>query len=47
MCRDGVGDGQIPQVLGTEVTAIKEAIKQFNADIKLTFIVVSKRINTK
>jgi len=45
--RDGVGDGQIPVVLATEVTAIKEAISHFNKDIKLTFIIVSKRINTK
>jgi len=45
--RDGVGDGQIPIVLETEVKALKLALAQFDEKIALTFIIVSKRINTK
>jgi aubergine-like protein len=45
--RDGVGEGQIPHVFNTEVAAIKEAISKVNPDIKLTFIITSKRISAR
>jgi len=47
--RDGVGDGQIPYVREHEVDLIKEKLKKelYNAPIKMAFIIVSKRINTK
>ena len=43
--RDGVGEGQLEEVRENEIKAIKNAIG--TEEIKLTFIVVSKRINTR
>ena len=43
--RDGVGEGQLEEVRESEIKAIKNALG--DSDIKLTFIVVSKRINTR
>ena len=48
--RDGVGDGDIPYVIDHEVQAIRTTL--INAglsaeDLKLTFIIVNKKINTK
>merc|ERR1719228_970737 len=48
--RDGVGDGQIPYVVEHEVKSIRDTLVKvgMNADdLKFTFIVVSKKINTK
>lgn len=42
--RDGVGDGQLQDLLGEEVRQFQ---KFFGSSIKLTFIVVKKRINTR
>ena len=43
--RDGVGEGQLEEVRENEIKAIKNVVGDM--DIKLTFIVVSKRINTR
>jgi aubergine-like protein len=46
--RDGVGDGQIPHVHAMEVNQVKTAILDVAEEpLKLTFIIVSKRINTR
>lgn len=49
--RDGVGDGQIPQILETEVATIKKSLLQIYGSEsllpKLVFVVVTKRINTR
>jgi aubergine-like protein len=46
--RDGVGDGQIQFVYEHELRAMREALKSFGPSApKLTFIIVSKRINTR
>ncbi|XP_056630152.1 piwi-like protein Siwi [Diorhabda sublineata] len=48
--RDAVGDGQLPYVIETEVENIKRKLTQEiykNGDLKMAFIVVSKRINTR
>jgi len=45
--RDGVGDGQIRFVYDVEVKALKSVLDAFNPDIKLTFIITSKRISTR
>ncbi|KAG8042448.1 hypothetical protein G9C98_005082 [Cotesia typhae] len=48
--RDGVGDGQIPYVLEHEVEHLREALAKLygRADmVKLAFIIVTKRINTR
>ncbi|XP_066143660.1 piwi-like protein Siwi [Euwallacea fornicatus] len=48
--RDGVGDGQIPYVKEHEVELIKTKLKaEYYKDtpLKMAFIIVSKRINTK
>ena len=46
--RDGVGDGQIPYVLETEVEQIESCFKAAGMkDYKFTFIIVSKRIMTR
>merc|ERR1719282_2219495 len=50
MYRDGVGDGQIPYVIEHEIKAIKECFKKAGlgeSKLKFTYIVVSKRINTR
>ncbi|XP_039751696.1 piwi-like protein Siwi [Pararge aegeria] len=47
--RDGVGDGQIPYVLSHEVAEIKEKLaEQYGTtEVKMAFIIVSKRTNTR
>ncbi|XP_068632882.1 piwi-like protein Siwi [Battus philenor] len=47
--RDGVGDGQIPYVYSHEVVEIKKKLAEIygGADVKMAFIIVSKRINTR
>jgi aubergine-like protein len=46
--RDGVGDGQIQFVYEHELRAMREGLKSFwPSTPKLTFIIVSKRINTR
>ncbi|XP_017770154.1 PREDICTED: protein aubergine isoform X2 [Nicrophorus vespilloides] len=49
--RDGVGDGQLHYVLEHEIVRLKTDLEQFykenNQVLKLAFIVVSKRINTR
>lgn len=47
--RDGVGDGQIPNVHKQEVGEIKKNLKELYGDVevKMAFIIVSKRINTR
>ena len=45
--RDGVGEGQLEEVKETEIKAIKAVLASLQEDIKLTFIIVSKRINTR
>ncbi|XP_014300280.1 piwi-like protein Siwi [Microplitis demolitor] len=48
--RDGVGDGQIPYVLEHEVNHLREALAKFYGRaelVKLAFIIVTKRINTR
>ena len=48
LCRDGVGDGQINYVLEHEIKAIEKCFAGINqADLKFTYIIVSKRINTR
>ena len=44
--RDGVGDGQIPQVKEQEIGEMKKLFKENNFDPAFTYIVVSKRVNT-
>jgi len=52
-CSDGVGAGQVQEVNDTEVSAIQKVLnseaikKEIPGGIKLTFIIVSKRINTR
>ena len=47
MYRDGLGEGQIEYAKDKEIVAIKKVFKDNDMpDIKFTFIVVSKRINT-
>merc|ERR1719370_841446 len=43
--RDGVGDGQINYVLEHEIKAIEKCFQA--AGLKFTYIIVSKRINTR
>ncbi|KAL1768621.1 piwi 3 [Sigmodon hispidus] len=46
--RDGVGDGQLQELLGEEVRQFKKFLSpRCSTGIKLTFIVVKKRINTR
>ncbi len=49
--RDGVGDGQIEYVHSTELQQIKDCLEQIYANnnypLKLAFIIVSKKINTR
>merc|ERR1719481_1578393 len=54
MYRDGVGDGQIDYVLEHEITAIEDCIRDAYETprgaplpVKFTYILVSKRINTR
>ncbi|XP_044590639.1 piwi-like protein Siwi isoform X1 [Cotesia glomerata] len=48
--RDGVGDGQIPHVLNHEVNHLNEALAKLYGRpeaVKMTFVIVTKRINTR
>ena len=47
--RDGVGDGQIEYVYEHELEVIRKTVAEATGcpDPKLTFVVVSKRINTR
>lgn len=47
--RGGVGDGQVRHIKETEVENLKARLKDFykDAPLKLIFIIVSKRINTR
>ncbi|KAJ9581672.1 hypothetical protein L9F63_023148 [Diploptera punctata] len=47
--RDGVGEGQLQYVYRHEVTFLKETLKKVYGDnpVKMAFIVVTKRINTR
>ncbi|CAG4918650.1 unnamed protein product [Colias eurytheme] len=47
--RDGVGDGQIPYVSSHEVAEIKKKLIEIygGPNFKMTFVIVSKRINTR
>ncbi|KAG4068811.1 hypothetical protein HA402_002502 [Bradysia odoriphaga] len=47
--RDGVGEGQIPYVKETEIKNILDGLKNYYVDttVPLTFILVTKRINTR
>lgn len=48
--RDGVGDGQIPHVLNHEVNHLNEALARLYGRpeaVKMTFVIVTKRINTR
>jgi hypothetical protein len=42
-----VGDGQIQFVMEHEVESIRAALRSLKTVPKLTFIIVSKRINSK
>ena len=42
-----MGEGQIPHVFNSEVNTLQKAIAEANADIKLTFIITSKRISAR
>lgn len=45
--RDGVGDGQIDHVRNIELKHIRRVAKQKNQNIKITFIIVNKRIGAR
>jgi hypothetical protein len=45
--RDGVSKNRFNHVLDEEINKIKKKLKQLNIDIKITFIIVQKRHNTK
>ena len=48
--RDGVGEGQIPYIVNHEVAAIKRSLQKASGEgqeLKFTYIIVSKRINTR
>lgn len=50
--RDGVGDGQIGQVLQQELTVLKESLKECyqkhgQGEVPLLFMIVTKRVNTR
>ena len=50
MYRDGVGDGQIDYVIEHELAAIESCLAQQGLagdQFKFTYIIVSKRINTR
>merc|ERR1719508_613368 len=50
MYRDGVGDGQIPYVVEHEIAAIQNCFRAAGLtddQVKFTYIIVSKRINTR
>lgn len=47
--RDGVGEGQLPYVVSTELEGINEKLKQIYSpdEVKMSFVIVTKRINTR
>jgi len=45
--RDGVGEGQVPEVYQTEIQAVRKAIRRVSQSTKLAHLVVLKRINTR
>ncbi|XP_017884838.1 piwi-like protein Siwi [Ceratina calcarata] len=47
--RDGVGEGQVPYVFEHEVKAVKQKLDQIyeTVPVKMAFIIVTKRINTR
>lgn len=45
--RDGVGDGQLKHCLDYEVEQFLNCIRSLNLDIKITMVIVQKRINTR
>jgi aubergine-like protein len=45
--RDGVGDGQLEHVFSVELKKLKEALAGVGPNIKLTFVVVNKRIGAR
>lgn len=45
--RDGVGDGQIEHVHNSEVQQIKRAIREIGVEVRLTFIIVNKRVGAR
>ncbi|KAL3266899.1 hypothetical protein HHI36_011049 [Cryptolaemus montrouzieri] len=45
--RDGVGDGQLDHCLRYEIPQFEDTVKHFELDIKICFVVVQKRTNTR
>ncbi|KAL0478177.1 RNAi component PIWI/Argonaut [Acrasis kona] len=45
--RDGVGEGQVPEVYQTEIQAVRKAIRRVSQSTKMSHLVVLKRINTR
>lgn len=47
--RDGVGDGQIPQVLEREVMDLRKKLNELygGENYRMSFIIVTKRVNTR
>lgn len=47
--RDGVGEGQVPFVVSSELETIKSKLAQVYGEVapKMTFVIVTKRINTR
>lgn len=45
--RDGVGDGQLKHCRDFEITQFENCLESCSLNIKLTFVVIQKRINTK
>ena len=45
--RDGVGEGQIEQVRSQEVEEIKKVFRENKINVAFTFIIITKRINTR
>ena len=45
--RDGVGDGQLDYVHGTEMMAVKDVVSEICPTTKVTFVVVKKGIHTR
>ncbi len=47
--RDGVGDGDIPTIMKTELAYIRQKLSNLytGSDVKFSYIIVNKRINTK
>ncbi|XP_056639087.1 protein argonaute-3 [Diorhabda sublineata] len=45
--RDGVGDGQLDYCKQYEIEQIEQVLRELELDIKICFIIVQKRINTR